>query len=77
MECDKRTYKTEQAAYDDLMSLRGRNKNHKFSIYKCVHCGMFHITTITKKVMKPKRKEKYPLKVDYNIERTDRNKPKK
>ena len=76
MQCDKRTYESEKDAAEDLIGLRIRNKRHKFSLYKCTICGNFHITTITKKILKPNRKEKYPYKIEYPIERKDRNKPK-
>ena len=65
MECDKRSYETPKDAHEDLAGLRQRSRGHKFSLYRCDKCGNYHITTITKKILRPNKKDKYPIKVEY------------
>ena len=70
MYCDKRSYETAKDAHEDLTGLRERNKRHKFSMYKCPICGLYHITTVTKKTLRPNRKEKYPIEIPQREQKT-------
>lgn len=76
MLCDKRTYETREDAADDLAGLRIRNKRHKFSVYRCPHCKKFHITTITKKILRPRKKDKYPIEIYSRTEPKQKSKRK-
>lgn len=77
MTCEKVTYETYKDAYDDLKGLRGRQKKHNFTAYKCPNCGKFHIKTIGKKTLRtPKKIDKYPIKYE-NVVREDKNRPRK
>jgi hypothetical protein len=75
--CDKIQYTSPEAAHDNLTGLRQRQRHNKFSVYKCTHCGFYHITTITKHSLRtPKRIDKYPIKPDeIKIDRKDGNRP--
>lgn len=77
MECDKRSYESAKDAADDLAGLRHRNKRSKFSTYKCIFCGSYHITTITKRILRPNKREKYPIEIPQKVERKQNNKSKK
>lgn len=77
MECDKRTYESAKDAADHLSSLRQRHGRHKYSLYKCTFCGYYHIQTITKKILRPNRKDKYPIKIPPKVERKQKHKSKK
>jgi hypothetical protein len=76
--CDKIQYDSERDAHNDLVGLRQRNRKHKFSLYRCGHCGKLHITTVTKHSLHtPKRIGKYPKKFDYKIQEQAQHKSKK
>jgi hypothetical protein len=77
VECDKRSYESAKDAANDLIGLRQRNRRHKFSMYKCPSCGFYNITTITKKTMRPNRKEKYPVEIPSKTEPDHKHKFKK
>lgn len=77
MECDKRSYESAKDAHDDLVGLRQRVKKHKYSMYKCIHCGYFHITTTTKRKLRPTRKDKYPIEIPMKQEPKKKRKKKK
>jgi hypothetical protein len=77
MECDKRSYEIPKDASEDLIGLRQRNKKHKFSIYKCPQCPYYHITTVTKKILRPVKKDKYPIEIYSRPEPESKNKSKK
>ena len=77
MECDKRSYKSAKDAHDDLMGLRQRNGRHKFSMYKCTQCGYYHITTVTKRTLRPNRKDKYPIEIPPTVVRKQKRKSEK
>lgn len=68
MECDKRSYDSAKDAAEDLGGLRQRNRRHKFSMYKCQLCGYYHITTVTKRTLRPNRKDKYPIEIPSKVE---------
>lgn len=80
MECDKQSYNSAKDAAQDLGGLRQRNHGHKFSMYKCSFCGSYHITTVTKRTLRPpNRKDKYPIQipiVEHKQKRKSKNKRK-
>jgi hypothetical protein len=65
--CDKRSYQTPHEAAEDLVGLRARNHKHKFRVYECPICGLYHITTITKKILRPFKKNKYPIDIEREV----------
>jgi hypothetical protein len=76
MECDKRSYDSPKDAHDDLVGLRQRGRGHKFSMYKCTQCGYYHITTVTKRSIRPRKKDKYPIEIPPTVERKQKTKSK-
>jgi hypothetical protein len=77
MECDKSTYETREDAAGDMKGLRKRYRHHKYSVYKCLLCGYFHITTTTKRKLRPTRKDKYPIEIPAKAEPKKKRKKKK
>ena len=77
MICDKRSYDSAKDGHDDLAGLRQRNRRHKFSVYKCAFCGLYHITTVTKNTLRPNRKNKYPIEIPSKIESKQKKSKKK
>lgn len=56
--CDTGKERFESPGADSmaLRSLSKRNRKHTFSTYKCEECNGYHITTVSKKIKKYKRK---------------------
>lgn len=66
MICDKVPYQEHKDAKKHLIHLNSRKDGHKYRLYKCEHCGFFHVTTATKYLRKDAKKGdlKYPIKIE-------------
>lgn len=77
MICDKKSYPTHKAAMSDAVGMSKKYKQ-KYGVYKCDHCGSFHIRTLNKTFLYKLKKDKYPLKVtDIHYEKKEPTKTKK
>lgn len=63
--CDKKGFRTYSDGIGEMAGLSKKNRKYKYRIYKCPQCGMFHITTITKRKLqnRSKKLDKYPIKL--------------
>lgn len=62
--CDKESFASYNDGREKLIHMNGRKGRHRYRLYKCDKCGMFHITTITKNLTTPKKIDKYPIKIE-------------
>lgn len=69
--CDKEGFTDYKVCVERMIGLvKKYGSKHKYRIYKCPYCEMFHISTITKKVLQTRSKkfDKYPIKVEVKKE---------
>lgn len=59
--CDKEAFVKYIDGIEKLKHMNRRKGRHKYSLYKCNLCGMYHVTTITKKALTPKKINKYRI----------------
>lgn len=64
MGCNKEPYDTFKKAKQAAGGVIDRTGT-SMRIYKCEHCGSFHLTSVKKNKLRPVKDGKYPLKVDY------------
>lgn len=65
MYCDngKVGYSNSREASIASANLGKGDRRHKYDIYKCNHCGNYHVHTADKKTLRtPKKLNKYPIK---------------
>jgi hypothetical protein len=73
--CDKETFEQYKDGIERLTHLNSKRGRHKYKLYKCDHCGHYHITTITKNLRTPKKMEKYPIKYEPVVKRKEKQNP--